>query len=81
MTKSFNLGTARILTAVSNILAPSLACSSDNENNQSTSKRAFCGMLGINRKSKYVEAGFKNCIVYNEFLELDGEIKVGEKVS
>jgi len=81
MTKSFNLGTARVLPSVSAVLAPSLATSSENDTIQSTSKRAFCDMLGINRKSKYVDAGFKNRSMYNEFLELEGEIKVGEKVS
>ena len=52
MTKSFNLGTARVLTAVGAILAPSLAISTDNVTIESTSKRVFCDMLGINRKSK-----------------------------
>jgi len=37
-------------------------------------------MLGINRKSKYVKAGFENRRKYDNFLKLHGTIKIGETV-
>ena len=77
MTKSFSLGTARILTAVSAVLAPQSA----NGPLDIISRRAFCDMMGINRQSKYVEAGFRNRALYETYLDLEGEIAVGERVS
>ena len=38
-------------------------------------------MVGINRQSKYVEAGFRNQVLYETYLDLEGEIEVGERVS
>ena len=70
MTKSFNLGTARILTAVSVVLVPQ----STNGSTDAISRRAFCDMIGINRQSKYVDAGFRNRALYDAYLDLEGEI-------
>jgi len=77
MTKSFNLGTARILTAVSAVLALQFA----NDSTYAISRQAFCDMIGINRQSKYVDAGFRNRALYDTYLDLEGEIQVGERVS
>ena len=38
-------------------------------------------MLGINRQSKYVEAGFNNRALYESYMNLEVEIQIGEKVS
>ena len=49
-----------------------------NLNNQFSSSRAPCDVLGLNRQSKYVKEGRKNRKAYNKFLELDGDMNVGE---
>ena len=40
----------------------------------------MCKILGINFQSKYVKGDLENCKAYNEFLKLEGVIKIGENV-
>ena len=77
MTRSFSLRTARIITTVSAALAPQSA----NGSLDMVSRRAFYNMMGINRQLKYAEAGFRNRALYETYLQLEGEIEVGERVS
>lgn len=78
MSRNFNSSTARILTAVSAVLAPQ----PDGDGCVSVSRRQFCEMLGINRNSKYVELGFENRKLFNEYLKLEeGPVAIGEEVS
>ena len=76
LTRSANIGSVKILTAVTAVLLP-LDC----VNKKSASCRDFCDMIGINHKSKYVELAIENRKLYDSFLMLEGDILVGETVS
>jgi len=76
LARSANLGSAKVLTAVTAVLLPS-GCVEKN----SSSCRDFCETLGINPKSKYVELGIENRKLYDSFLMRDGDILVGEEVT
>lgn len=45
------------------------------------STRAFSQMFGVNRDAKYLANGVQNRRAFNRYLELEGDIAVGEKVS
>lgn len=77
MTKSMNLGTAKVLTAVTAVLLPPTCLDKKEE----AERREFCKLLSINGRSKYFEYAVENRKEYNSFLELEGDISVGEKVS
>ena len=40
----------------------------------------MCKVIGTNFRSKYVKEGLDNYKAYNEFLKLEGVIKIGENV-
>ena len=77
LAKSVHLGAAKVLTSVTAVMMPSdcLANAGD------MSRRDFCQLLGMNRKSKYFDIAIENRKQYESFLKLEGDIKVGEKVS
>jgi len=77
MSKTFNLGTAKVLTAVCVVLAPPSCFSDDVEG---VTVNNFCNMIGVNRQNKYVKAGFNNRREYQDFLDRKGTIVVGERV-
>ena len=73
MSHTFNLSSAKILTAVSAVLAPLPVLDEE----EPVSKRKFCDMLGINQKSKYVQMGFDNQERYNAYLNfVEREMRV-----
>jgi len=78
MTKTFNLGTAKVLTAVCSVLAPPSFFSDDVEG---VAINDLCNMIGVNRQSKYVKAGFNNRREYQDYLDRKGPILVGERVT
>ena len=76
LVRSANLGSMKVLTAVTAVLAPA-----DCVETNSQSCQNFCDTLGLNPKSKYVELGIENRKLYDSFLMLDGDIAVGEHVT
>ena len=61
MTKSMNLGTAKVLTAVTAVLLPPTSLDKHEEAGQ----REFCKLLLINGRSKYFEYAVENRKEYN----------------
>ena len=76
LARSANLGSVKVLTAVTAVLAPS-----DCVETNSQSCRSFCDTLGLNPTSEYVELGIENRKLYDSFLMLEGDIVVGEEVT
>jgi len=56
MTKSMNVATAKVLTSVVAVLLPEKCFEEGDE----FSKREFCNLLSINRKSKYFDNAIQN---------------------
>ena len=77
MAKLINLGTAKVLAAVTAVLLPS-TCFGEGAD---VSRRDFCELIGINCNSKYFEFAVEKRKQYDSFLNLEGDISVGEKVS
>ena len=77
MTKSLNLGTAKLLIAVTAILLPENCLDPDTNKD----RQVFCKTFSINGRAKYFETAFENRKEYSSFVQLDGDISVGEKLA
>ena len=77
LSRSVNLGAAKVLTAVTAVLLPANVSGKSDD----FYIRDVCEMLHINRKSKYFLKGIQNRKQYDAYLMLEGDIRIGEKVS
>ena len=68
--------TTRLITGLTAILTPQ----PDPTTNEVVSEREFCYVLGLNRNSKYFEAGLRNRKKHNCFKKFTGNIAIGESV-
>ena len=73
LSRELFLGSVRLLTGFCAILAPDI----DPYKKQS---REFCEVLGINWRSKFAKARLENRVMFDNFLDLDGDINIGERV-
>lgn len=62
----------QLLTGVSSLFIPMSP--------SNVSKRKACNLLGLNRNTKYVKMGMENRLAFDKYLELEGDIAVGEMV-
>ena len=77
MTKLLNLETATVSTTATAVLLPETCFDDD----ATEDRRVFCKMFLMNIRLKYFETAVENRNEYNSFVQLDGNISVGEKVS
>ena len=77
MTKSINVASAKVLTAVTAVLLPSICFGA----NTDVTKVNFCCLIGLNRNSKYFEKAVDNRKKYEALLSLEGNIVVDKKAS
>ena len=71
LAKSFNPSAAKVLRLVTAVLQTAGMCRAE----------IFSQLLGINRNSKYLDIVIENTKQHESFLKVEGDIKVGEKVS
>ena len=77
VSRNVTSATVTLLTGLTAVLAPQ----PHPVTNDLVSARDFSKVLGLNRKAKYFGAGLHYRDEYNNFLDLTGDIEIGESVT